>query len=307
MRICLNCNLILKETDYICPECDKESILVDPNSAVHAYNVGNIYETKGQTEEAAVWYRLAAEREPLNEEYKLALDRITALTAAHEKMRQASMAEMDNLSHQSAWPIIIALVVAALLLTAFFIHRANNKKVPVDARGNISTEASRMPSAKQSGTGTVGTTRRNGGRSSSSVPSARPAERNERASGTRTAGESSVSATLMQSEAIRGNGASVDDVIADPRAGTVTITLVIPASTASNRNSVLNTAAIAAATAAASNGEIREITVRCVTKADGANQIVFVGDTTADAMRSLTTGATAEDINARFANQWWRQ
>ncbi|MBP5092838.1 MAG: hypothetical protein J6332_02185 [Abditibacteriota bacterium] len=307
MRICLNCNLILKETDYICPKCDKESILVDPDSAAHAYNVGNIYETNGQTEEAAVWYRLAAEREPLNEEYKLALDRITALSAAHEKLRSVLISETgDNITHQNALPFIIAAMVIALLLTGYFIFRATQKGL-VDSRRQISSEVTRMPSAKQSGTGTVGTTRRNSGRVSSTAPASRPTSSENRNANTRTSGESSVSATLMQSEAIRGNGASVDDVIADPRAGTVTITLVIPASTASNRNSVLNTAAIAAATAAASNGEIREITVRCVTKADGANQIVFVGDTTSEAMRSLTTGATAEDINAGFANQWWRQ
>ena len=112
MRICKNCNLILKKTDYICPKCDKETVEVDPEKDTCAYNVGSIYEGNDMLDEAAVWYRIALDKKPDEENYKMALDRINALLAAKQQMNDAKLADIENLSKtQNPLPIIRIILI----------------------------------------------------------------------------------------------------------------------------------------------------------------------------------------------------
>ncbi len=143
------------------------------------------------------------------------------------------------------------------------------------------------------------------GRTATSQPLAGTAQLDN--SGMRTAGEAAVRTGIATSKSVQDSGASVDDVIADPRQGVATVTFSLPMTTPLTKSRVLAAAVAIAQEGFGANTEVKFVTGRCVAVPSGAKsaQIVFVGDIARATLQALGQSPTEEQMQGAFTNAWW--
>ncbi|MCE5200405.1 MAG: hypothetical protein ABFD54_01055 [Armatimonadota bacterium] len=122
----------------------------------------------------------------------------------------------------------------------------------------------------------------------------------------RTAAEQSITNAVSESQGVSGSGVTVDDAIADPRQGIVTVTFSIPLASA-NKSAIIATATAVAKATFGANSEVKFVTTRCVVTGSGSQstQIAFVGDTDRATMTALSQNSTQEQLMQAFSAQWW--
>jgi len=142
--------------------------------------------------------------------------------------------------------------------------------------------------------------------SAPTTPSAQPIVSTATA---RTAGESAVKARLVETTTLRGLGVTIDDVIADPRNGTVIVTFSLPYSPAGGltKAKVLQAAWQIARAACAANVEVRGVALRCVITPGGpeTTQIGFVGEISRGTLDALGENPSHDQLDNAFINKWW--
>lgn len=108
----------------------------------------------------------------------------------------------------------------------------------------------------------------------------------------RTAAEQNITNAVSESQGVSG-GVTVDDAIADPRQGIVTVTFSIPLASA-NKSAIITTATAIAKATFGANSEVKFVTTRCVVTGSGSQstQIAFVGDTDRTTMTALSQNST---------------
>jgi hypothetical protein len=344
MRKCKDCNLILDETARFCPKCGKEltdaegmqqipklevgayltsanlhrirrewdeaiadateALRIEPNNADIASLLGVIYQEQGMLDEAMTWLQMALEMNPDSTSDKARLKQVK------DQILQRSIVsrQRDHLNtfekRTRIWAItmtaafIIVVVFAFILATGKRNRGAATTANPKYRAGYSSTfhggelpstppiTSSKMPSRQSSAS------RQTVGRSDTGNAS------------TKTPAEVKISKDTSQADGI--GSAKVDDVIADPRQGVITITCTIPYNSFAKNTILANASAISKA-AFASNSEVKAVTVRCVVTPAGTSstQIAFVGDISRQSLQVLGASPTADQITGSFTNIWW--
>ena len=123
----------------------------------------------------------------------------------------------------------------------------------------------------------------------------------------RTPAEAAIAREVTGSAAAAAAGATIDDVIADPREGAAILTFSVRAGTGVTRPQIITAAAAVARAAFSANAEVKLVTTRCVVSpGDSAlTQIVFVGDVARDTLVTVAQDATAQELTDAFTTQWW--
>jgi hypothetical protein len=331
MRRCEDCKIILESDARFCPKCGKSvgavgdaepkdarlgvlltsanlhrvrqewdaaiadatsALEIDPNNADVASLLASIYEQRGNTDEAAVWYRIALELNPQNPANRARLDRVT------RGIGQASMAKRDNRRIWLAAAAAVALVALTVILTLALSRPRPEPSVPSRAASpptGRTTEIRAPATSPGAASGQAATVRPGAGLPPTGSSLAR------------TPGEAAIKAALAGSEAVRSSGAAVDDVIADPRQGVVVATFTLPATGPVTRAKVITAAGQIAREAFGANPEVRSVTVRCIISPGGpaTTQIAFVGDVGRAAMDGLGENTTEAQLDAAFSAKWW--
>ncbi|MCX8052183.1 MAG: tetratricopeptide repeat protein [Armatimonadetes bacterium] len=330
MRRCEDCKLILESDARFCPKCGKSvteapqhepadvrlavlltsanvhrvkgewdaavsdataALEIDPNNADVASLLASIYEQRGNLDEAAIWYKIAADLDPRNIVHQANLQRVTL----------ASRPRFHRWTKRQRIAITAAAAVLLVVITVFVTLA-------------LSIGGERLPAPRRAG-------RPPAGRAQIKAPSTTPAPATTpttssvsgsglampSSSSARTPGEAALKSRLGADESVRAAGAIVDDVIFDPRQGVVSITFSLPSATPWTRVGILTTAFNIVRAAFAANAEIRSVTVRCVISPQGpsSTQIAFVGDVSRTTMNGLGTNPTEVQLNQAFTAQWW--
>jgi hypothetical protein len=329
MRRCEDCKIILEDDVRFCPKCggsvagarvaeppnvqlgalmtsanlhrvrqewdaavtDATAALeIDPNNAEVAALLAAIYEQRGNLDEAAVWYRIALELDPDNAAHRARLERVGRGIGAGPA-RPA----------KSRYVLVVAGAAVALVVVTVLLTLAFSRPRPESFRGRAKEPAAR-PRAIHTASTTAGAP---SGQTAAVRPGANLALAGS--SSARTPAEAAIKAALAGSESLRTGGATVDDVIADPRQGVVVVTFSLPGTQPITRARVATAAAWIARGAFAANAEVKSVTVRCVVSPGGSAsaQIAFVGDIARAAIDGLGENPTEARLDSAFTAKWW--
>lgn len=302
MRICEDCKLTLNDSDLSCPNCGKNTLVIDPNNAGSAAAVGRIYEERGMLDEAAVWYRMALDRDPAELSYQTSLSRTNALIAARGRIAPKKSPTGSGITKTHIIVLAASLTVLLIALIVFLVSSASKKP-----SNTAFTEKHSQTAVSRVSTVEHGPTAPSSPSATSSRNAPLAGEESSATHGTRTAGETAINSALQQSDTVRATGARIDDVIADPRQGVVTVTLVLPASGSVNEDIILRAAATVAKTAVTSNNEVKFVTARVLLSSGDAKntQITFIGDAARSSLEAMSENPNASQLRSIFTNPWW--
>jgi hypothetical protein len=327
MHRCDDCKIILEDSVRFCPKCGKSlkpegsqtpvdpevlalldsanahiaggrldqaaadasnAVKKDPNNADAAALLADIFQTRGDIAEAAVWRKIAQDLRP-------------AVHGPHVDSAVKPARSTESLvSRLPSVPVLCAIGVGLLALIVVITVAFSGGRAPDSgATTPESTGAVRMLSPEAT------RARRTGSYPELAQPQTRASAPAEGPS--RTAGELALRSDANQVDAVTTAGALVDDVIADPRNKTAIVTFSISGKGILTRDKVLGVAEGAARAVFAGNGDVRHIVVRCVvpSREAGGTQIGFVADADRDSIVSLADNRSLEQLRAAFTNQWW--
>jgi hypothetical protein len=276
-----------------------DALRIDPRNPDIASLLGDIYEQRDMLDEALVWYQMALELEPGSEPDRQRLDHVSELVAARrEAERTGSFRAFQK--HTRIWTIalvaIFVTVVSFAGITALFKGKPSGPARPKQTRVE-------RPSG--------------GGEPSRPMPlgpaAPNPSSESTDLAGTaaggsafRTPAEADIRSGLSAAQSITDAGVTIDDAIADPRAGVVTVTFSVPFKGFVSREQITRAAVAVARTTFGLRQDIRFVTARCVIQAGGAKpQIAFVGDAARQSIDALAENATDEQLAAVFTRPWW--
>jgi len=332
MRNCENCEIILDDNVRFCPNCGNavagssatsedrdvrlaalltsanlhrvkrewdaavadatEALRIAPDRAEVASLLANIYEQRGNLEEAAIWYRIALDLDPQRSVDRIRLENVVRRISGNTSTSKSGRKE----------PIVAGLVSLVVTLVAVILflnlrapthQKTNERAVKQPERApirNVTDNVSRPTSETKQ---PVSTTPLAGNYGQS------PA--------LRTAAEIAIREAASRVPLAQYVGSKVDDVIADPRGGTVVITFSIPFKAMLKKADIASVAAAVARAAFAQNAEVQNVTARCVVSVGGSGgaMILFVGDTNRSTLMSLPEKATGQQAETAFTNTWW--
>lgn len=337
MRKCENCAIILDDDVKFCPNCGNavaessvasddidvrlaalltsanlhrvrrewdaavadatEALRIAPDRAEVASLLANIYEQRGDLDEAAIWYRIALDLDPQNTANRTRLERVVSLlSGTTPKNKSGGSRELIVAGLVSLCVILVAVI---LFLSLRGTHRESSRETDVRAVKppdrapirSVTSEPNQPASEAQQPTSSVTPLAGNYGQSPT----------------LRTAAEIAVREAAARVPLVQSASAKVDDVIADPRGGTVLITFSVPFKATLTKADIALVAAAVARAAFAQNAEVRTVTARCVvsTGGTGGAMILFVGDTSRSILTSLPENITGQQAQAAFTNAWW--
>lgn len=336
MRRCEDCRIILDRDARFCPKCGKElsednkvedvsrqiaallalanlhrsrrewnaaiaeatrALELDSSSPEAAYLLGLIHEQRGDIEEAEMWYRAALDLDPDDPVIRSKLDRITKSSGV-SAVRLLGKRQIILLG-----AAVLFLVVLTALITSWAVRPNQLRTEHKIKTGSASRKTQIRTPVTQTTTQSALPT--NTGATPTTPFTTQPAA----SLSSRTAGESALKARLAEISTLRGTGAVVDDVIADPRSGTVIITFSLLYSPTSGltKTKVLEYAWHIARAACAANTEVRNVIVRCIITPAGpeTTQIAFIGEVKRSTLENLGESPTLAQLDGSFENKWW--
>lgn len=341
MRRCDDCRIILDDDVRHCPKCggdvasdapaprsassDVDSLLasanlhriraewdsaiadatdalrLDPRNPDIPSLLGGIYEDRGMRDEALAWYQMAIEMNPDSVSDQERLDRVSELILAKSRRGGAESFRTFE-SRTKIWALALGAVFVVIVALAV-ISVLRGKSGETLSTKPIPTAGSRqrsMPSMSQPGESLP---RRPSTSSETPSPTSSPSA----TSSVRTPGESYIRSELATSQSVTETGATIDDVIADPRSGVVSVTFAIQFKTVVTKEQIVRAALAVARKAFDLNREVKFVTVRCVIQVGGAQgtQIAFVGDIARQSADGLAPTAGTEQLAAAFTRPWW--
>lgn len=342
MQKCDDCRIILDSDAKHCPKCGKEiasdavsapdpimdvprllaaanlhkfrsewdealsaatdALRQQPRNAEITLTLGSIYEERGMLDEALVWYQMTLELDPDSRQGKAGKDRLAMLISARRR-EAAATPRRDPAKRAQLYGIGIAaailLLIVVLVTWAVLRHPqppAANKQPTTNNRQPALTPPISQPWAK---------------RPSATATSAPPLSGATTAAATRgattslrTTAEQSIRDGLSSAQPITDTGASIDDVIADPRASVATVTFSVPLKGMVTKDQITRAAVVIARKTFELHQAVRFVTTRCVIQTPGADgsQVAFVGDI---AREAVTADATDQQLAAAFSHPWW--
>lgn len=337
MRRCEDCQIILDSTVRFCPKCGKqvgpagapavqrdvnallasanlhrirqeweaaiadatEALKVDPRNPDIASILADIYEQRGQLDDAMIWCQMSLELNPDSAPEKSRLERIRKKSTA---AGSASPGAFRALRRRVKIGAMVMAGVFILILVLALIAR--NRGGGVDQRSG--PEPRQRTPIVSPGLVEPGTTTPNssvwrpsmtapltGGQAGTSAPIVR------------TIGEGQIRAEL---QGLRQTGVRIDDAIVDPRQGVLIVTFSVGPDYAT-RNAIIAGAGALAQAVFKSNREVNYVTARClVTTGDASTtQLAFVGDVSRTSLDSIAGNPTPDLVAKAFTTQWWNQ
>lgn len=338
MRRCVDCRIILDDNVRYCPKCGNEIALDDSSAQSSASDVqlllrsaslhrsredweraiadatdalrldprnpdvpsllGDIYEKQGMRDEAIAWYQMALEMNPDSSADKEHLERLSELILEEGRhKRSESHNTLQSRTKTWGWALgsvfIVIIILAAISISrGRSVESTMNPPVPT-ARPHYGTAAPVTPPTQALPPGP-------------STPSDVSAASSAGGS-VRTPGELYIRSELAGSQDITAAGAAVNDLIADPRSGVVSVTFTVRFTPHLSKDNIITAAAVIARNTFELNREVKFVTARCLVEIGGAQgtQIAFVGDVARQSIESISPTATTEQIAAIFTTPWW--
>jgi len=333
MRKCDDCKIILDDDVRHCPKCGKDlspsapaprlagsdvtsalasanlhriraewdeaiadatdALRLEPRNPDTASLLGSIYEERGMLDEALVWYQMTLELNPDSAPDQERLERVSESISAKRRQRGAgSFHVFEKRTKIWAWALgaVFVVIVAMALISTLFKGKPSEAPYPrpthppraQEQTPPVNQPSETLPQGPKTGSET----------STPAAPSAR------------TPGESYILSELSTSQ---GVGASIDDVIADPRSGTVSVTFTVPFKGFVTREQIIVAAVAVARKTFELNREVKIVTVRCVIQVGGAQgtQIGFVGDIARQTVDALPPSTGSDQLISAFSRPWW--
>lgn len=275
------------------------ALRLDPRNPDVPSLLGGIYEERGMHDEAMAWYQMALEINPDSTPDKERLLRLSDLILADNKRSETASPSALHRNTKLAWAIggvfILIIIVAVVSLIKVRNVNVTPPQPPLPAAslpyGSSPRTSSSEPQLQ---------------RPSAPANTSTPASPSAGAS-VRTPGEVYIRSELAATQAIADTGAGINDVIADPRAGVVSVTFSVPFSPVLTKDRIIAAAAATARRTFELNREVKFVTARCLIEISGAQgtQIAFVADIARQSADALPASATADQLSAVFTRQWW--
>jgi len=277
-----------------------DALRLDPRNPDVASLLGDIYVQREMLDEALVWYQMALELNPNSTPDRERLEKLSKEIAS--RRREEGTGSFKAFEKQTrVWTYALGAVFLLLVVLAFAIPVFRPKPRATEVPTPTASGRPRMPSRASSPMPP-----------GHSEPIVRPESDSSRtpatggASSLRTPAESDVRTGLTAAQSITDAGITIDDVIADPRSGVVTVSFGVPVKGLISREQITRAAAAVARTVFALRQDAKFVTARCVVQANGSKPIIaFVGDTARQSIEALGTNATDEQLAAAFSRPWW--
>lgn len=336
MRKCDDCKIILDDDVRHCPKCGKDlspsapaprpagsdvtsvlasanlhriraewddaiddatdALRLEPRNPDISSLLGSIYEERGMFDEALVWYQMTLELNPDSAPDQGRLDRVSELVSARRiQGGTGSFHVFEKRTKIWAWVLgaVFVVIVAMALISTLLKGKPNEAPYTRPTHTPRSQEYTPQVNAPSQ-------TLPHGPKTGSEVST--PA-----ASSVRTPGESYILSELSTSQGVMQTGASIDDVIADPRSWIVSVTFTVPFKGFVTREHIIAAAVAVARKTFDLNRNVKFVTVRCVIQVGGAQgtQIGFVGDIARQTVDALPPTATGDQLTSAFTRPWW--
>ena len=268
-----------------------EALKVQPDNADIASLPGYIYEQREMLDDAAIWYQMAVESDPNNAADRARLQRIKDRIAASGTDPFRTFQRRTRVWTLAMAGAFLLVIIAALLIG---LYRSADKPVEETGEGLAMPQTYHVTPSPPAGP-------------PAAKPEGQEGAKSVISSSLRTSAEAAIGREVTGSAAVAAAGATIDDVIADPREGAVTLTFSVPGRTGVTRSGIITAAAAVARAAFSANAEVKLVTARCVvTPGDSAlTQVVFVGDVARDTMARVGDGADEQQLTDAFTNKWW--
>jgi hypothetical protein len=275
-----------------------DALRLDPRNPDIPSLLGGIYEDRGMRDEALAWYQMAIEMNPDSVSDQERLDRVSDLILAKSKQGRAESFHTFEW-RTKVWALALGAVFVVMVVLAI-VSVVRNKPSEAPFTMPIPTAQSQRRTAPLTAPGETLPQRPPAG-SEAATPA--PAS----ASSVRTPGESYIRSELSTSQAVTETGASIDDVIADPRSGVVSVTFAIPVKVVVTKEQITRAAAAVARKTFDLNREVKFVTVRCVIQVGGiqGTLIAFVGDIARQSIDALGPSAGTDQLAGAFTHPWW--
>ncbi len=269
-----------------------EALKVEPDNADIASLLGHIYEQREMVDDAAIWYQMAVELDPSNAADRARLRRVKDNIATSGTDPFRSFQRRTRIWTLAMAGVFLLVIIAALLIG---LGRSRNDGQAEETREDLSTPRAYHVTP--------------------SPPARPPAGKRDAPESAdfgmsrslRTPAEAAIVREVNGSAAVAAAGAAIDDVIADPREGVVTLTFSVPARTGVTRSQIISAAAAVVRAAFSANAEVKFVTARCVVSSGDSTltQVAFVGDVARDTMMRVGDGADEQQLTDAFTNKWW--
>lgn len=278
-----------------------EALKLEPKNAEIYSLLGDIYESRGQDEEAAQWFTMALDLAPTNKTDKIKLDRLREKFAKLEVSNLPPSAGdylswFDRFAMGRSMPsyvritTVVSVVFVALLLIAgllAFIWRSPNLDAELEERlaQQETVEEESISDHSEGGSSLVVDT-----------------------SSIRSALEQQVLATVSSDSRVRARNVAVEDVKIDPRIGLLMVTF---RTAGPLTRAAVSADAISVADAVfAGSTETSWAMIRCygsVTNEFGspALDLLFVADIERGAAAAVDAASPIEDLDQAFVKPWW--
>lgn len=276
-----------------------DALRIDARNPDIASLLGDIYEQRDMLDEALVWYQMALELNPDSEPDQDRMDRVSKLVAARREAEGTGSFRVFE-KHTRIWTIALVAIFVSIVsfagITMLLRGSPRETSYPKPTRVGRPRAAGQpsgpMPSGPAAPTPS----------SQSTDLAGAPAG----GSALRTPAEAGIRTGLSAAQGITDAGVTIDDAIADPRAGVVTVTFSVPFKGFVSREQITRAAVAVAQTTFQLRQDVRFVTARCVMQTGGAKpQIAFVGDAARQSIEALGQNATDQQLAAVFTHPWW--
>ncbi len=282
-----------------------DALRMEPRNPEITLTLGSIYEEHEMLEEALVWYQMTLELDSGNPQAKAARDRIGMLQSARRKQAAAlPKADPRKRARLYAYGIGAAVLLMAIIVVFSLAGRGRGPSASNTtgrSKGRSLAPPISQPWAKKTN------------RPAPTVPeAAAPSLSGDTASiplsggggALRTKAEQTIRSGLASAQTVTETGASIDDVIADPRASVVAVTFSVPLKGVVTRDQITRAAAAVARKAFELHPAVQYVTTRCIIQVPNSegSQIAFVADIQ---RKAITPTATEQQVAAAFSHPWW--
>ena len=282
-----------------------DALRLDPRNPEVTHTLGSIYEERGMLDEALVWYQMTLELDENSKAGKAGRDRVQMLMSARRKEAAATpQKDPDRKAKMYMFGIgaFVLLIIVGLIISLALRggHRADRSAGSAKARDlapRVSQPWAQGARARSVAPGSVNTAPPLSGASTTTSTGSIGGS-------LRTKAEQTIRDGLSSAQPVSQTGATVDDVIADPRGSVATVTFSLPVKGMITKDQIMRAATAIAKKTFELHQSVKFVTARCVVQTPGVegSQVAFVGDI---ARQSITPNATDQQVAAAFTTPWW--
>ena len=279
-----------------------DAMSLSPGYSAPQSLLGDIYENRGDIDDAIRWYKMALDSDPMSLSDRRKLERLqgydgdAAATGIHEPVSAVVVDEPTTNAAGYALPIALrfAAIVCALGIVGLTILAVMKQRSPV------------TPAAAMAGVSSISAPPILVKPSESTIPVTSGAHASD-------PGEQSLLDALQVSLTAMNVPVRADDVMSDPRSGAIILTAELTDTSAmASRDTMLRLAATVAVAGthlqAASAYNTWTVRLLAPDSAHTYPSLAFIGDSqrvNVSALPAELSSATPEQLAALFTNTWW--